>query len=185
MLILAFYPRRAAWKRSSKPSSRAAQHSRRRRPVLTLVREPSSTYWTRNSRVYRSITLFYQARYDYLMNVLRLKQAAGSLQIQDLEEIDQWLKARPDTGGGVRTRSRQLPYPARRCPAHRRSVVRVIASSRSSAPRLRCNNAGPLLATRRSLGRIGEQLAYTASASCDASCTSRQAPSSINMSAIS
>ncbi len=44
--------------------------------------------------LYRSITLFYQARYDYLMNVLRLKQAAGSLQIQDLEEIDLWLKER-------------------------------------------------------------------------------------------
>ncbi|MDH3337864.1 MAG: TolC family outer membrane protein [Gammaproteobacteria bacterium] len=44
--------------------------------------------------LYRSITLFYQARYDYLMNVLRLKQAAGTLQIQDLEEIDQWLKER-------------------------------------------------------------------------------------------
>ena len=41
--------------------------------------------------LYRSITLFYQARYDYLMNVLRLKQAAGDLQIQDLEKIDQWL----------------------------------------------------------------------------------------------
>jgi outer membrane protein len=45
--------------------------------------------------LYRSITLFYQARYDYLMNALRLKQAAGNLQIQDLEEIDQWLKDRP------------------------------------------------------------------------------------------
>jgi outer membrane protein len=44
--------------------------------------------------LYRSITLFYQSRYDYLMNVLRLKQAAGSLQIQDLEVIDQWLKER-------------------------------------------------------------------------------------------
>jgi outer membrane protein len=44
--------------------------------------------------LYRSITLFYQARYDYLMNVLRLKQAAGNLQIQDLENIDQWLKER-------------------------------------------------------------------------------------------
>ncbi len=44
--------------------------------------------------LYRSITLFYQARYDYLMNVLRLKQAAGTLEIQDLEEIDQWLKER-------------------------------------------------------------------------------------------
>jgi outer membrane protein len=45
--------------------------------------------------LYRNITLFYQARYDYLVNVLRLKQAAGNLQIQDLEEIDQWLQARP------------------------------------------------------------------------------------------
>ena len=45
--------------------------------------------------LYRSITLFYQARYDYLMNVLRLKQAAGNLQVQDLEEIDQYLKDRP------------------------------------------------------------------------------------------
>ena len=45
--------------------------------------------------VYRSITNFYQARYDYLMNVLRLKQAAGSLRVQDLEEIDTLLEARP------------------------------------------------------------------------------------------
>ena len=44
--------------------------------------------------LYRSITLFYQARYDYLMNVLRLKQAAGNLQIQDLENIDRWLTER-------------------------------------------------------------------------------------------
>jgi len=44
--------------------------------------------------LYRAITLFYQARYDYLMNVLRLKQAAGDLQIQDLEKIDQWLQER-------------------------------------------------------------------------------------------
>jgi outer membrane protein len=45
--------------------------------------------------LYRAITLFYQSRYDYLLNVLRLKQAAGSLQVQDLEEIDRWLEARP------------------------------------------------------------------------------------------
>ena len=38
--------------------------------------------------LYRAITLYYQARYDYLMNYLRLKQAAGDLQIQDLELID-------------------------------------------------------------------------------------------------
>lgn len=45
--------------------------------------------------LYRAITLFYQARYDYLMNYLRLKQAAGNLQIQDLEAIDRWLADRP------------------------------------------------------------------------------------------
>jgi outer membrane protein len=45
-------------------------------------------------QLYSAITNFYQARYDYLMNVLRLKQAAGNLRIQDLEEIDQWLEAR-------------------------------------------------------------------------------------------
>lgn len=45
--------------------------------------------------LYRAITLYYQARYDYLMNYLRLKQAAGDLQIQDLELIDQYLVARP------------------------------------------------------------------------------------------
>ena len=41
--------------------------------------------------LYRAITLFYQSRYDYLMNYLRLKEAAGDLTIQDLEVIDRWL----------------------------------------------------------------------------------------------
>ncbi len=45
--------------------------------------------------LYRAITLFYQARYDYLLNVLRLKQAAGTLRVEDLEDIDQWLGERP------------------------------------------------------------------------------------------
>ncbi len=29
------------------------------------------------------------------MNALTLKQAAGTLQVQDLEQIDQWLRDRP------------------------------------------------------------------------------------------
>lgn len=45
--------------------------------------------------LYEAITNFYQSRYDYILNVLRLKQAAGSLQIQDLEQVDRWLKDRP------------------------------------------------------------------------------------------
>jgi outer membrane protein len=41
--------------------------------------------------LYRAITNYEQARYDYLLNVLRLKQAGGTLQVQDLEMIDQFL----------------------------------------------------------------------------------------------
>ena len=44
--------------------------------------------------LYAAITNYYQSRYAYIGNVLRLKQAAGTLQVQDLEEIDQWLKER-------------------------------------------------------------------------------------------
>ncbi len=44
--------------------------------------------------LYNSITNFYQARYDYILNMMRLKQAAGNLQVQDLERLDQFLEAR-------------------------------------------------------------------------------------------
>jgi outer membrane protein len=44
--------------------------------------------------LYRAITNYEQARYDYLLNVLRLKQAGGTLQVQDLELIDKWLVER-------------------------------------------------------------------------------------------
>ena len=45
--------------------------------------------------LYASITNYYQSRYDYVLNVLALKQAAGNLQVQDLENIDRWLRDRP------------------------------------------------------------------------------------------
>ncbi len=44
--------------------------------------------------LYAAITNYYQSRYAYIGNVLQLKLAAGSLQVQDLEEIDQWLQER-------------------------------------------------------------------------------------------
>ena len=44
--------------------------------------------------LYIAITNYYQSRYVYIGNVLLLKQAAGTLQIQDLEQIDQWLEDR-------------------------------------------------------------------------------------------
>ena len=45
--------------------------------------------------LYAAITTYYRSRYDYILNALFLKQAAGTLQVQDLEQIDQWLKKRP------------------------------------------------------------------------------------------
>jgi len=42
-------------------------------------------------QLYQSITNYYQSRYDYLLNVMRLKQAAGNLQIQDLETLEPFL----------------------------------------------------------------------------------------------
>ena len=44
--------------------------------------------------LYQSITNYYQSRYDYIVNVLRLKQAAGNLVVQDVEDLDRWLRPR-------------------------------------------------------------------------------------------
>ncbi len=44
--------------------------------------------------LYIAITNYYQSRYVYIGNVLLLKEAAGTLQIQDLEQIDRWLQDR-------------------------------------------------------------------------------------------
>ena len=45
--------------------------------------------------VFNAYTSLERARYDYLLNVLRLKQAAGILRVQDLESIETWLTVRP------------------------------------------------------------------------------------------
>jgi outer membrane protein len=44
--------------------------------------------------LYLAITNYYQSRYVYIGNVLRLQQAAGTLQVQDLERVDRWLTQR-------------------------------------------------------------------------------------------
>ncbi|HEY5666808.1 MAG TPA: TolC family outer membrane protein, partial [Gammaproteobacteria bacterium] len=44
------------------------------------------------NNVRRAETTYAQARYEYLLNVLRLKQASGSLTQDDLAEIDGWLE---------------------------------------------------------------------------------------------
>ena len=44
--------------------------------------------------LYQAITNYYQSRYVYIGNVLQLQQAAGTLQVQDLERIDRFLTQR-------------------------------------------------------------------------------------------
>jgi outer membrane protein len=45
----------------------------------------------------RAYTDFSRSRYDYMLNVLRLKQAAGLLDRKALEEVNTWLEAAPAT----------------------------------------------------------------------------------------
>lgn len=52
--------------------------------------------------LYVAITNYYQSRYDYVLNALRLKQAAGNLAVQDLETIDGWLKERKTPEEAIR-----------------------------------------------------------------------------------
>ncbi len=40
----------------------------------------------------RTETTYSRSRYDYILNVLRLKQAAGTLSTADVEEVDGWLQ---------------------------------------------------------------------------------------------
>jgi len=49
--------------------------------VLSVLREQ-----------YRAERDYAQARYDYILNVLRLKQAAGILSVQDVVQVNQWLE---------------------------------------------------------------------------------------------
>jgi outer membrane protein len=49
---------------------------------------------TSQRALYEAITNYYGSRYVYIGNVLRLKRAAGTLQVQDLEQIDRWLRPR-------------------------------------------------------------------------------------------
>jgi outer membrane protein len=47
---------------------------------------------TSQNNLRRAETTYARSRYDYILNVLRLKQAAGSLSADDLREIDGWLQ---------------------------------------------------------------------------------------------
>ncbi len=45
-------------------------------------------------QLFNAIVNFRQSRYDYILNVMRLKQAAGNLAVQDLESLEPFLEER-------------------------------------------------------------------------------------------
>lgn len=47
---------------------------------------------TSQNNLRRAETTYARSRYDYILNVLRLKQAAGSLSVADIEEVNGWLE---------------------------------------------------------------------------------------------
>jgi outer membrane protein len=46
--------------------------------------------------LFRAQTLYARAKYDYLINVLRLKQASGTLEPEDVAELNNWLARNAD-----------------------------------------------------------------------------------------
>jgi outer membrane protein len=47
---------------------------------------------TTQTNLRRAETTYARSRYDYIINTLRLKQAAGSLSVEDVREVDTWLE---------------------------------------------------------------------------------------------
>jgi outer membrane protein len=52
-------------------------------------------------QVVQSYTNYSRSRYDYMLNVLRLKQSAGLLDRKALEDVNSWLEAAPPTAAPV------------------------------------------------------------------------------------
>ena len=47
---------------------------------------------TSQNALRRAETTYSQSRYQYILNVLLLKQAAGTLSVSDIQEVDGWLQ---------------------------------------------------------------------------------------------
>ena len=63
--------------------------------ATTSARAPRSTCSPRASSWSRAQTDYSRSRYDYMLNVLRLKQSAGILDRKALEDVNGWLETPP------------------------------------------------------------------------------------------
>ena len=77
-------------------------------------------------RLAQAETDYARSRYDYVLNVIRLKRAAGTLQAQEISDVNQWLTAtaatsppatpQPQTGPSSGDPQLQTPLPAQPTP---------------------------------------------------------------------
>jgi len=74
-----------------------------------------------NSResLFRAQTQYARSKYDYLINVLKLKQAAGTLTADDIDDLNKWLEASeqldvtPGRGGAPDAQMQETTVPSR------------------------------------------------------------------------
>ena len=87
--------RSRACRRSSRRWSRRPRRCAPPRPAMTWARARRWTCSPRASTLVGAQTAYSRSRYDYMLNVLRLKQAAGILDRKALEDMNGWLEAPP------------------------------------------------------------------------------------------
>ena len=92
--------------------------------------------------LYDNIVRYYRARYDYILNTMRLKQASGTLSVQDLEALEPFLRKLRTTQDTRRTIPRGRTGDRRR----RRTAGVLRGSCRTAGrgrPRKRVSVRGP------------------------------------------
>ena len=102
---------------------------------MKLVLEPRSTCVESRRLWIQAQTDYARSRYDYMMNMLKLQQAAGTLSEQSLEPAEH-----PAQGSAAAARSPRPTAPHSTPLACRQPTDSMSASSRTKLPRLRGNH---------------------------------------------
>ena len=92
--ISACSARSPASRRCARRWSRAARRCRRPRPASKSARARRSTCSLARRQLFEAQTNYSRSRYDYILNVLQLQLATGTLDRADLDEINSFLRER-------------------------------------------------------------------------------------------